>query len=195
MNVLVLLAIVVIGGFTVMGFRVGLVRRVVEFLGVVVSFYLATNLSSRWSQPLAELADLQERVAVYVAWVALFLVGLMLTRLVAWAIGKSVRISIIGWLDRLGGAAFGLLTGTLFASVILIALTQLPGGEALREAMQERALPRVIYRAAPTLYDAFQRLGGDEEHLWEKLREKVKGAADTAAEQVTLATIPSDRRG
>jgi uncharacterized membrane protein required for colicin V production len=187
MHILILVVLAVIVVFTIMGFKVGLIRRVIEFAGLVISFLLATNLSSRWSGALAESTGLEEKVAVYIAWAIIFLLGLVATRLLAWIICKTVRISIIGWLDRLGGAVFGLLAGAVLSSVILIVLTQLPGGGAIREAFHEQPIPRMVYQAAPTLYDAFQRLGGDEEHLWAKIREKVEQTADAAADAATEA--------
>jgi len=188
MNILLLLAVAIIAVFTVMGFKVGLVRRVVEFVGLLLSFLLATNLASRWSEPLAGATGLEERVAVYVAWIILFLLGLVATRIAAWFISKTIRISILGWLDRLGGAVFGLLTGAILTSVILIALTQvLPDGDTLSEEFTEHPVARVIYNAAPTIYDTFQKLGGDEEHLWEKIREKLDTVSDQAADRLSCA--------
>jgi membrane protein required for colicin V production len=193
MNLVLLLVLVLAISFAVLGFRVGLVRRVVEFVGLVFSFFLATNLASRWSEPIAEGTGLSEKVAVYLAWGGIFLVGLVATRLLAWLISKSVRVSIIGWLDRLGGTVFGLLTGILIASVLLIVLTQLPGGVVLRETLDKQAVPRMVYRAAPALYDLFQKLGGDDRHRWEKLLEKVKERAKDAAEKVAVAPAPAWR--
>lgn len=184
MNVILLLILALMIGFAVMGFRVGLVRRVVEFAGLLFSFFLATNLASRWSGGIAEGLGVSEKVAVYVAWAGIFLIGLVATRLVAWLISRSVRVSVVGWVDRAGGAAFGLLTGLLVASVLLIVLSQLPGGRVVREACEEQAVARVIYRSAPVLYDVFQKLGGGDEHRWEKLLEKVRERAEDAAEKV-----------
>ncbi|MFH1841808.1 MAG: CvpA family protein [bacterium] len=192
MNILLLLAVAIIAVFTVMGFKVGLVRRVVEFVGLVLSFLLATNLASRWSEPLAGATGLEERIAVYIAWIILFLLGLVATRMAAWFISKTIHISILGWLDRLGGALFGLLTGALLTSVILIALTQLlPDGETLREEFTEHPVARVIYNAAPAVYDTFQKLGGDEENLWEKIREKLDTVSDKAAERLSADSFPA----
>ena len=174
MNVLFLLALALIALFTLFGIKVGLIRRVVEFVGMVVSFFVATNLAPRFHLFIAKQTGLEELVALYLCWFVLFLLGLVVTRFLAWGVSKTLRISIIGWADRLGGAVLGFLIGTILASVVLIGVSQLPGGEAIRDAFNERPVPRMVYRAAPILVQTFRKLGGDEQKVWDKLVEEAK---------------------
>jgi membrane protein required for colicin V production len=181
LELIVLLALVIIGVFTIMGLKVGLVRRVVEFAGVVASFLVATNLAPRLFEGLARSTGLQEKAALYTTWVVLFLFGLVITRLVAWVVSKTIRISVIGWLDRLGGALLGLLIGTVLVSVVLIALSHLPGGRAVQEAFNQRPATRAIYQAAPWLLATFRRLGGDEQEIWDRILQELKEQTATSA--------------
>ncbi len=181
MNVLILLAVVLIGIFTIMGFRVGLVRRIVEFVGLVASFLLATNLAPHWYGLLAGNTALSDKASLYITWAVLFLVGLLLARLVAWGVSKTIRISILGWVDRLGGALFGLLMGTVLASVVVSGVSQVPGGTVVRDAFCERPVSRAIYQAAPWLLETFRRLGGDEQEVWDKVLEEARKRTETSA--------------
>jgi membrane protein required for colicin V production len=188
MDVLVVLVAGFVLVFTVAGFRIGLVRRLLEFVGVVLSFWLATALAARVSEWLARVTDVQERLALTIGWVVLFIGGLVLTRLVARMLSKAIQISVIGWLDRLGGALFGLLLGMVLASVVLIALARLPGGGSLQEAYLERPVTSIVYRTAPTLYDALQRLGGDRTRLWQEIRRRLETGVAAAADEVSAVS-------
>ncbi len=178
MNILFLLSLAMIALFTLFGVKVGLIRRVVEFAGLVLSFILATNLAPRWHLAVAKQTGLEDMMALYLTWIVLFLVGLVATRFAAWGLSKTLRISIIGWVDRLGGAVLGFLIGTVLASVVLIGVSQLPGGEVVRDSFCERPVPRLVYRAAPLLVQAFRKLGGDEQKVWDKFLEEARKHTD-----------------
>jgi len=180
MNVLFLAAVALIALFTLIGLKVGLIRRLIEFVGLVCSFLVATNLAPHWHLGIADQTGLEPMVALYITWFVIFFVGLVVTRLAAWGLSKVLRISVIGWLDRIGGAALGLMIGLVLASVALIGFSQLPGGEVIRESFNERPVPRLIYHAAPTLVAVFRKLGGDEQKAWDKLIEEVKKHTDVS---------------
>jgi membrane protein required for colicin V production len=179
-DVVIVLVFVAIAGFAIWGYRVGLVRRVVEFCGLIVSFLLACQYAPRGAALLTDNSDLQPKAALIIAWIVIMLLGLLATRLVAWAVSKTVRISIIGWLDRVGGAVFGLLTGTVLISALLVAASLLPGGETISKAFNARPVPRIVYNAAPALYVALQGLGVDAERALKQLYEEAhKRAAES----------------
>lgn len=167
MIVLVLLTATVVVIFTVQGFRVGLVRRCVEFLGVVASFLFATSQATFLAGLVPRPDGMPSRFALYVVWIVLFVIGLVITRLIALALSKAIQVSIIGWLDRMGGAVFGLLAGALLASIILVGLSRLPGGDAVRSAFAARPITRMVFDAAPTLYRILRDAGGDHDRVWE----------------------------
>jgi hypothetical protein len=196
MQVVIGVVFLAIAGFTVWGLRVGLVRRVLEFLGLIGSFLCASHLGPQGAPWLAEHTHLQQKVALIIAWIAVFLAGLVVTRLIAWAVSKTVRISIIGWLDRLGGAVFGLLTGTLLISAILVGASMIPGGEAIGKAFNARPVPRIIYNAAPGLYVLLQDMGVDPGRVLKQLYEEARdrgSSSELVRDQSPDSTSPATR--
>ncbi len=172
--------------FTVMGMRIGLIRRVLEFAGVLASFFAASALAPILGGLLQRAFDMSQNAAVAVSWVVVFLAGLLLTRWAAKLIAKIVRVSILGWIDRCGGAVFGLLIGTLFCSVLLLGATQLPGGEKVRDRFTASVPTQMIYEAAPRLYSLFRKMGVDERRVLEQALEFSKerlGAANTVVQR------------
>jgi len=106
MELLVAVSVALLALFLILGLKVGLVRRLLEFLGLVGSFFLASGVSPAVGRALSGGTDLSLKVAAIIAWVVLFLAGLLLTRWLAGLISKIVRISVLGWIDRIGGALF-----------------------------------------------------------------------------------------
>ncbi len=183
---IVILGVLVV--FAFVGWRSGLVRRVVEFVGLVACVFATLELAPRFAALLDDFGSLSERSALALAGVLIFLAGLVAVRFIAAAVVRVVRISILGWIDRAGGAIFGLLLGALFLSVLMIGSTLVPGGEDLPAAYESHVSTRLVYRAAPTVYELFHRLGGDEQKVWEEV-------ADTARDRLGAAAATTTPRG
>jgi len=183
------LVIAAIIGFGVMGYRVGIIRRLLEMAGLVGSILLASRLASGLTPTLVEQTGLEETPALVVTWVILVVTGLLLTRMLAWSLSKVLRVSVLGWVDRWGGAACGLLIGTLVASVILVAISQVPGGETIQVGFEKRPVGKFVFRAAPQLYLGLRELtGGGSDEVWDRFLESARERAEAARETVTDAT-------
>jgi uncharacterized membrane protein required for colicin V production len=191
MWLLTALVAIILLAFTIQGFRVGLLRRLVEFAGAIGSFLLATSQGPLLASQLERWPGLHGKVALYAAWIVLFVAGLIVTRLLAVVAGRAIQVTLVGWVDRLGGAACGLLLGALLASVILLALSRGPGGVAVRDAFCAHPATRLVYRAAPNLYDGFRKLGLDRGRIWQE----IAAAPDRLAVPVAAPTAPAAKPG
>ena len=161
-----------------LGFREGLVRRLVEFAGVVVTVILTARFAAAVNPWVMERTRLQEGSALILTWAALFLVGLVISRLLAVVAGKLVHLTVLGWVDRLGGALCGAAFGILVVSVLVIAVSQVPAARGLKSTFVERPYGRFVYYAAPDLYDLARRLGGGRaEEVWQRVLAQTKEQA------------------
>jgi uncharacterized membrane protein required for colicin V production len=193
MNVLILAVFVAIGIFALFGWKVGLVRRVVEFAGLIVSFLFATHFAAQGADWLSSETDMQARPALVVTWIAVFLAGLFLTRLLAWSMSRTIDFSILGFFDRLGGALLGTLIGAILMSAILVGVSMMPGGESVRASFQSRPLPRLVYNAAPAVYVLIQRAGIDKHRVIERLYDEVDRRLPQAGDQAGAGSSPANR--
>ncbi len=203
--VMTVLALLLIAGCAWQGWRAGLLRRVLELAGAVASFYFATAEAAGLGALLTGWTRFEGRARLYVGWIVLFLLGLLLTRLVAALAAKALQFGIVGWVDRLGGAVCGLLIGLLLASALLHLAGRMPGGEARRAGFAANPVTRAILVAAPALSGSFRDLGGAPERAWHGLRDGARRAAGAAAEAVderlrpdvadSLAAPPAARPG
>ncbi len=104
---------------TLLGFKTGLIKAVLSLVGVIVGVILAGRFYAPLSQILTFIP--QETVAKIVAF-AIILIGVMvaasvLARLLKWV----TSMMMLGWVNRLGGAVFGLLVGAITCGALLAA--------------------------------------------------------------------------
>jgi uncharacterized membrane protein required for colicin V production len=187
MSAPVIVALLVIAGFAVAGYRAGVVRRLLEIVGLVATIVVASRLASSVTPALVERSSLDEEAVLWLAWLALVVVGIVITFVVARGLSRLVRLTLLGTLDRWGGAVCGGAIGLLLVSIVLVAISQVAGGESVQTTFERSAIGRVIFNAAPTVYVEGRRLvGRDGDDLWERVgaaaRRESERAADKARE-------------
>lgn len=187
MVVWITLGVLVICG--IFGWRAGVLKRLIELVGMLVAVIVTARFASGMAPWLSERTPLDDTAALVAGYVLMFAAALVVVRLVAKAVAAFVHWTPLGWVDRFGGAVCGALLGALVVSVGLIAVSQAPGGEKVRGAYHEHPVGELIYHTAPTIYQAANELfGGDVDELWKRaveLGDDVADEARKAADKVT----------
>ena len=181
------LPVILIFGF--MGFRDGVVKRLLEVAGILVTLLLTAHFATDLLPWMKENTGLPEGAALFITWAGLFLIGFLLSKLLAAFVSKLLRLTILGWVDRWGGAVVGAVIGILFCSVILVAASQVGGGQVVQRAYEESAWGRLLFHAAPNLYRQVQGLSGERaDEVWSRVldgvRDQAKEGTESAREQV-----------
>jgi len=117
MNWLDIVVLVVIAASTFIGLRIGIIKAVLSLAGLIVGVILA----GRYYAPLAERLTFiaQDSVAEAVAF-TIILIGVMIIAGVAAALLKwAASVVMLGWVNHLGGAVFGLLLGAILSGALL----------------------------------------------------------------------------
>ena len=112
---IVILVIVVMAIF--LGLRIGIIRAALSLVGIIVGVILA----GRYYVPLSEQLTFipQSNIAEIVAF-AIILIGVMIiASVLAVTLKWIVSTVMLGWVNRLGGAAFGLVLGAIFCGALL----------------------------------------------------------------------------
>jgi membrane protein required for colicin V production len=146
----------------VLGIIRGLVFEVLALAGWVVAFFAAQWITPLWSAavPIGTPGSAVNHVATFAV---VFIATLFVWGLLAWLIKKLVHASALSLLDRLMGAAFGLVRGVLIALVVALLVTWTPlarsepwqeshGAELLQQMLQglKPLMPRELAdRLAP----------------------------------------------
>jgi len=101
---------------------IGIVRQVSSIVGVLAGFFagiryypLLTGILKRW----IENPGYRDIIAFMIIFCGVFIVVVLL----AWVIHYLMKVSKIGWLDRILGVVFGAVKALLVAAIFLITLT------------------------------------------------------------------------
>ena len=180
----VFIALAVILFFAVWGFKDGVVKRLIEIAGAVLTVILTARFAARLTPAVAEKTGWSDEAVLVVTWALLIFVGFVLSRLLARLISKAVRLTVLGWVDRLGGAVCGAAMGTIVSSVVLVMIGALPGGAEVQAAYRKDPVGAFIIDTAPNLATQARLLAGDDfSKLWDKVTRSADAAADEAAAQ------------
>ena len=117
MNWLDIVIIALIAIPTFIGLSSGMIKAILSLAGVIVGVILAGQYHAALGEQLTFIS--QPNVANIVGF-AIILVGVMIVAAVIASLLKwIVSIVMLGWVNRLGGAVFGFLLGTIFCSALL----------------------------------------------------------------------------
>ncbi len=100
-----------------LGLKIGIIRAALSLAGLIVGIILA----GRYYVPLSERlsfilqADVAEVVAFAIILIAVMIIAGVLARLLKWATSAVM----LGWVNHLGGAAFGLVLGAILCGTLL----------------------------------------------------------------------------
>ncbi len=117
MNWLDIVILVTIAIFTFLGFRIGIIKAFLSLAGLIVGVILA----GRFYVPLSEqLSFIPQATAAKIVAFAIILIGVMLIAgVLALLLKWAASVMMLGWVNRVGGAVFGLLLGAIFCSAFL----------------------------------------------------------------------------
>lgn len=131
----IIVGVILIYGL-VRGLFRGLVKEVSSIIGVLGGFLAAYSFYGTVGGYLSGLVS-SPAYRNLLAFLIIFSAVVILVNVLAMVIKYLLKIVFLGWLDRLGGVAFGFVKGALIASVLFWALTAfLPKGTPLiKESM------------------------------------------------------------
>ncbi len=207
MNAPVIFGLAVMVLFGALGWRDGLVKRVLEVAGAIAALLLTARFAGAVQPWVSRTTGAGNGPALLITWAVMFVVLLVLSRLLAALIARLLRVTLLVWVDRLGGALLGLCFGTLLASVLLVAASQVRGGGGIQADCDRTFVGRAIYYTAPRLYiQARKASGGRVEEAWERFstraaeaaeagRAKLKDAVRNPAEKSPAEKSPADGAG
>ena len=117
MNWLNIVIIVALAISTFLGLRTGIINAVLSLAGLIVGVILAGQFYVPLSEQLSFIpqAGVAEVVAFAIILIGVMVIAVVLARLLKWA----ASVVMLSWVNRLGGAVFGLVLGARFCGALL----------------------------------------------------------------------------
>ena len=148
---IVLVGILFMG--TAIGFAKGFLEQAIEFIGVVVALILAIMLGGWVARFLDLRTSLPYSTSLVVASIVLFFAGLLVTHFLARAISRVVKMTLLGWVDRLAGAALGLVIAMILSSLLVTLMLAFPFPKSVQKDVQRSSVSLFVRPIAGQLFN------------------------------------------
>ena len=159
MNWLDIVIIVLIAVPILIGLKMGIIRAILSLAGVIIGILLAGYFYAMLAEKLTFIP--QENLAKIAAFAIIFIGIMIIAGILASILEKMISLVLLGWVNHLGGAAFGFLLGAIFCGALLaIWVNFLGAGETIAESSLATLLldrfPMVL-ALLPDEFDAIRR--------------------------------------
>ncbi len=164
-----LVGVLIIG--TAIGFAKGFLEQALEFLGVVVSFVVAVLLGGILANFAQHQFSTPYSPTLVVVSIVIFFAGLVITHLLARAIGRVVKMTLLGWVDRFAGAILGFLVAMVVASLLITVTLELPFSRNLQRDVQRASVSLFLRPIAGDIFNFLVAHGPRAVHFEEIFKE------------------------
>lgn len=140
MNWIDFVIIAMLLGFVVTAYTAGLIREVVTLVAVVIGVVVAGLLYDNFAEDVFVFIH-DEDAASAVAFLVLFGSVYLLGQIGAYVLKTMASIMMLGWADKIGGAAFGLVKGLIVVQLMVLVFAAYPTAN-LDDAIDNSAIGR-----------------------------------------------------
>jgi len=153
-NLLDILIIIPLALFAWNGFKKGLIIEIASLIALILGLYMAFFFSDYAAEMLNNLFAMDQKYVAVFAFILTFIVVLFLVLTVGKVVQKFVDILLLGFLNKLAGAAFGILKGALLLSILIFVINYFDFGSSVikPEAKEKSIFYKPVEGVAPTLY-------------------------------------------
>lgn len=117
--------LIVIAIFVIKGYKQGLIKQVMAFIGMAAGLVIAWKF-----YPVVSLYGVKfgipSTISMIISFALVFFVVLVISNLLGKFLHKALEIIFFGWLNRVTGAIFGLIEGVLLIAIIFVLISFTP---------------------------------------------------------------------
>ncbi len=157
MNILDIILLICLVPALIQGFRKGFISQVVAIVAIVAGVWMSARFATVAAGWLGQYIEGSEQVLKVVAFALIFIVVIAALTLFGKFIEGTVKLVMLGWLNRLLGVAFSLLKAGLIVGLCIMAFNSL--NETFNFVSEETLNASVLYPPLKKLaYDVFPYL-------------------------------------
>ena len=123
MNLLDIAILIIVALTTIRGFSRGIIQEASTILGLIASFLLASFYYKDLAFWLARFLPNHKILLNFFGFIFIFILGIFLFNFLATITRGTIRLVLLGWLDRILGSLFGLIKGTIIIFILVTILT------------------------------------------------------------------------
>ena len=153
MHIFRIIILAVIAWFFIIGVKRGLIRQVLEVVGIVVAFLAAFYFAHTLAEWIEIRTSADYRLSLAMAALAIFIGIIIGVHFIGLGLKKLFGLTIMGVLDRVTGGLFGALKGVLIVSLVLSVIMILPVPDDIKDELREDPVTGAVYPVLPVMFD------------------------------------------
>jgi membrane protein required for colicin V production len=156
-NYLDILLAVLLLLFAWSGFRKGLVIEIATLAALILGLFLAYYFSVFVSEKLKEFFSISDQYLEIISFIVVFIGVILFVMLVGKLFEKLIDVLMLGFLNKLAGAIFGIFKGALFISIFIFIVGFVSSGHYFfkKETRDSSLLYNPISSIAPAMFSWF----------------------------------------
>jgi len=161
MNLLDFLILIPVVWGCIRGFSKGLIIELATLIGMIVGILAAWYFSADLTAWLKDYFSFGPTVTRMISYALIFLAVMLVFWIIGKIITKVVDLVMLGWLNKLLGAVFGLLKGVIVAALLLMIIVFFDKNEKVitRQAKEKSMFYQALSNVIP---DYIIHRGGEE---------------------------------
>lgn len=128
MNIVDIILLILLVPPALVGWKFGLIRSVLGGVALIIGIVLASRFYLQLANSVFDRV-FQQNVAIVLSFVVIFVFVFGTMAIVIVRLDNLVTASILNWVNKLGGAVFGLLIGGIILGALLVIITKFFGDQ------------------------------------------------------------------
>ena len=179
MAILDIILLVILAYFALKGFKDGFILSVINVLLLLISLFLAVLYVNEFSNFLSSyLYLLGDSTVDIIAFSVLFLIIFIAFSFVANILKIVNKIPLVGFLNKVLGALFGLIKGILILSILVFLFNMYRPKDLFEKELQNSNVYSYLAEIAPSVYNTVVSLIPIGQSFYEEFNENVKNEID-----------------
>ncbi len=154
LNLLDIILVIPLLWFAYNGYKKGLIIEIASLAAFILGLYFAFYFSDVTANYLKQYFAINQEYMAVISFIVTFIVVLFAVLALGKILEKFIDILLLGFLNKLAGAAFGLLKGALFLSIIIFVINYFDAGHTVIKpsATKTSIFYEPVQSVAPALY-------------------------------------------
>lgn len=164
MNAIDIIILILLAWGAFRGFTQGFILQVVTFIALIIGVWASIAFSDNMSEFLTKNMDITGKYLPVLSFVLIFVLVVVVAHLIGMLLTRFIEITSLGWLNRLGGVAFGVLKMAFIASVLLTIQNRMK--EKIHIISEKQIQTSLLYKPvsslAPAVFPHLKQLALDK---------------------------------
>ena len=158
MNILDIIILICLIPSLIQGLRKGFISQANAIISIIAGVWASAKFANVLGVQLAEYITASEQILKIVSFAIILTLTFLVLGVLSRMLESIVNFVMLGWVNKLLGAAFAFVKGVLILGLILNIITTLSGGIVNSEVFSESALYPVINNIANLIFPYIKAL-------------------------------------